>query len=193
MHFIYGSGLCIQHDIGECLFGFDRIYAGAALNSEQLKTIRQLLCPGGILVAPVEDNLLKVVRTKTTSTLQTNLATENDFEFDAQIVSGVIFAPMQEKQLKTTIPAIQWNIFNHYYFPETFNKATKTILLCRNANFFQKPESYVNVAATIPKEVWLHILSFANRRCKFLSITRKYVVIKMFVIKLNNSQNCLRV
>ena len=166
MHFIHGNGLNIESDIGESLTGFERIYVGAAINKAQLKKIQQLLSPGGLMVAPVDDDLLKVVRTRSTIS-----PINNDYGFTTQIISGVTFAPLlTAPQLNTIIPSSQWSISNHHLYPNSFQHATKAILLCRNSNIIQpikrRTNDNVNFSASLPKEVWLHILSFTTRRCK---------------------------
>ena len=171
MHFFHGNGLNIQSNVGECIHGFDRIYAGAAISVEQLRKLQLLLRPGGVLVAPVEDELIKVVRNRTVGspTKITQVESdENNYGFTTQIMSGVTFAPLlTEPRIDTTIPATKWSTANHRVYPESFQKVTKTILLCRNSNFIQ-PISVqkVNLSASLPKEVWMHILSFTTRMCK---------------------------
>ena len=188
MHFIHGNGLHIQQDIGESIHGFDRIYAGAAISLAQLKTIRMLLRPGGVLVAPVEDELLKVVRTRTrgsslsSSSLRQESSDEINHGFTTQIISGVTFAPLLSKpHMNTVIPATKWSVQNHHLYPESFQKATKTILLCRNSHVYQptfqqqQPQQNINVSASLPKEVWMHILSFTTRMCKYeLTTTQSF-------------------
>ena len=172
MHFIHGNGLYIQSDIGESVHGFDRIYAGAAISVPQLKTIQMLLRPGGVLVAPVEDELLKVVRTRTGGSSSLESSDQNNHGFTTQIISGVTFASLLSKpHMNTVIPATKWSVGNHYLYPESFQKATKTILLCRNSHVYQpitivRPQHNINVSASLPKEVWMHILSFTTRMCK---------------------------
>ena len=162
MQFIHGNGLDIQVDVGESLVGFDRIYAGAALNYSQLVKIQNLLRPGGVMVAPVDDDLLKIVRRK-------NKSQKEDFIIDS--ISGVTFAPLvSQPQINTVIPSAQWSTSNHHLYPKSFQDATKTILLCRNSNIqqheiVQKTKESKNMSACLPKEVWLHILSFTTRTC----------------------------
>lgn len=52
MEFVCGNGLEIDATKGECQFGFDRIYVGAAVQRSYLNKFAELLRPGGILVAP---------------------------------------------------------------------------------------------------------------------------------------------
>ncbi len=179
MHFIHGNGLNIQANAGESLHGYDRIYAGAAISTKQLKKIRNLLSPGGIMIAPVEDDLLKVVRnTSSRPSFLSNTENEEDYDdddcnFSTEIISGVTFAPLLTRpQMDTIVPVAKWDVSNHHLYPESFQNAMRTILLCKNSNLIQpveqKVEYHHNVAALLPKEVWFHILSFTTRRCTFL-------------------------
>ena len=179
MHFFHANGLDIKGDEGESLSGFDRIYAGAGITTEQHKKIRQLLSPGGVLVAPVGDELLKVVRirskSRSTSGNDNDIIDdeeENDCNFTTETILGVTFASLLKyPKIPTVIPATQWDISNHRFYPDSFQKATKALLLCRNSNVVQpiqrRPNDEKNVAATLPKEVWLHILSFTTRKCRY--------------------------
>jgi len=167
MQFIHGNGLNILPNVGESPMGFDRIYAGAGIDTLQLKEIKKLLSPGGILVAPVEDDLVKVVRTQPRSY---SIDDENGYGFTSQIISGVTFAPLlAQPQINTIIPAAKWSVSNHHLYPESFRIAAKTILLCNKTNIIQPlevppPQQNVNLSASLPKEVWIHILSFTTRR-----------------------------
>jgi protein-L-isoaspartate O-methyltransferase len=169
MHFIHGNGLDIQSNVGESIVGFDRIYAGAAINKAQLRNIQKLLSPGGVLVAPVDDELIKVVRTRSSTLGNTQDNDEYDLGYTTQTISGVTFAPLlSQPKLNTIIPAAQWSTSNHHLYPDSFQQATKAILLCRNSRVIQpinkKPEEYTNLSASLPKEVWIHILSFTTRK-----------------------------
>lgn len=175
MNFIHGNGLNI-----ESRSSFDRIYVGAAISTAQMKKIRKLLSPKGVLVAPVQDDLVKIVRIRTRSTTLENQDEEEDEEaldeedhnFTTQIISGVTFAPLVFKpEVRTVIPDMIWDVSSHLLYPESFKKATKAILLCQNSRINQpvetKIEKYQNVAATLPTEAWMHIISFTSRRCTY--------------------------
>lgn len=184
MQFFHGNGLNIQSDVGESMHGFDRIYAGAAISISQLKKVQMLLRPGGVLVAPVEDDLLKVVRIRAGLATATSTSTsqgldnygvetdENNHGFTTQTISGVTFAPLLTRpQIETIIPSTKWSTANHRFYPDSFQKATKTILLCRNSNFIQPVTvQSKNFSASLPKEVWMHILSFTTRMCKLQNL-----------------------
>jgi protein-L-isoaspartate O-methyltransferase len=49
---IHGNGLDVLPTRGESVFGFDRIYVGAAVERRNLNKLSRLLRPGGILVGP---------------------------------------------------------------------------------------------------------------------------------------------
>lgn len=185
MHFIHGNGLDIQSNVGESIVGFDRIYAGAAINKAQLRNIQKLLSPGGVLVAPVDDELIKVVRTRSSTLGNTQDNDEYDLGYTTQTISGVTFAPLlSQPKLNTIIPAAQWSTSNHHLYPDSFQQATKAILLCRNSRVIQpinkKPEEYTNLSASLPKEVWIHILSFTTRKCT-LMIMIIFIIVTLLV------------
>ena len=52
IHIIHGNGLDVLPTKGESVFGFDRIYVGAAVERRNLNKLTRLLRPGGILVGP---------------------------------------------------------------------------------------------------------------------------------------------
>jgi protein-L-isoaspartate O-methyltransferase len=73
MEFVCGNGLDIDSTLGECQFGFDRIYVGASVQRSYLNKLADLLRPGGILVAP---GMLSYLETcKTFSSLSSNFLT----------------------------------------------------------------------------------------------------------------------
>ena len=49
---IRGNALQIAVDQGEAMLGFDRIYVGASIDKSGLAQMKQMLKPGGVLVAP---------------------------------------------------------------------------------------------------------------------------------------------
>jgi len=62
IEWIHGNALNIDPLRGESVVGFDRIYVGASVTKGDLSNLTSLLRPGGILVGPVDDELVKVVR-----------------------------------------------------------------------------------------------------------------------------------
>ncbi len=55
--FFRGNALCVSP---ECFHRYDRVYCGAAVPSEHIPFIQQLVKPGGILILPCGDQLVKV-------------------------------------------------------------------------------------------------------------------------------------
>lgn len=101
----HGNGLQMEGHSGEALVGFDRIYAGAAVESKDISKIKNLLSPGGILVAPVDDELVKIVRLGSISRDKLNKKPDRN-EFTQQTISGVRFAPfLQHPMIRTLIPS----------------------------------------------------------------------------------------
>jgi len=185
LHFIHGNGLNVSPTTGESVVGFDRIYVGAAVERSDLPKISKLLCPGGILVGPVDDELTKIVRIgpldggHDAATGQINSESEDEDadeeqsnnEFTQQVLSGVRFAPLLlYPVLETVIPARGWAPDRHRYFPDTFQQATMELLMCSNAKCVQpppqpkKPSDFLNVAAMLPRVMWIEILSFTHRK-----------------------------
>jgi hypothetical protein len=133
----------------------------------------------------VEDDLIKVTRlgmtqpviNDATSSSRSHLSllcrstpaslTLSD-DFSQQVVSGVRFAPLLRSPSKVTvIPSKVWDPSIHSTYPTTFKHAIKEILLCSHAEPIQqirivKTEN-VNLAATLPKDIWIKILSFTHR------------------------------
>jgi protein-L-isoaspartate O-methyltransferase len=52
IEFFHGNALEMNTDEGECAFGFDRIYIGAAVETTHLNIFKKVLKPGGILIGP---------------------------------------------------------------------------------------------------------------------------------------------
>lgn len=162
---IHGNALEIDAAEGEAALGFDRIYIGAAIEAEQLSHFQKLLKPGGILVGPVGDELLKVVRNHTVGNINGN-------EFSHHVISGVRFAPLiAYPSIETVIPARIWNPTIHSLFPDSFRDSCKALLLCSIAEFGQpiipQPTQQLNVASMLPKAIWMEIMSYTHRDCKF--------------------------
>jgi hypothetical protein len=178
---IRGNGLNVLKSKGEGVVGFDRIYIGAAVEREDIANITKLLSPNGILVGPVDDELVKVVRVGNISLeVEGDLATNEggnsslaglDQEFTSQILSGVRFAPLVAKpSMSTVIPANIWNPLTQAGYPSEFKRASKHLLMCSNSEFIQplprvpSEDERTNVAAMLPKTLWLEILSYTHRK-----------------------------
>jgi len=59
MPIILGNGLKISETQGQGRLGLDRIYVGAALGSEDVASMAQLLRVGGVMVSPGEYNRMQ--------------------------------------------------------------------------------------------------------------------------------------
>eukprot|EP00980_Cylindrotheca_fusiformis_P012388 scaffold3043_cov121-Cylindrotheca_fusiformis.AAC.4 len=162
MDIIHGNALEIDADRGESVLGFDRIYIGASIGRHELPQFRNLLKPGGILVGPVEDELVKVVRN------QTPHDRPSDNDYSHHVVSGVRFAPfVSAPSIETVIPARIWSPSIHKYFPDSFRSSCKEVMLCSHAKYEQpikeEPRQKVNAASMLPRALWMEILSFTHR------------------------------
>ena len=162
---IQGNALKLSTDEGECALGFDRIYIGAAIHKFNLHMFKKMLKPGGILVGPVGDELVKVVRSQSKNA-------KGSQQFITQVISGVRFAPLlPNPNIETVIPARIWNPSNHSMYPDTFRGACNQLLMCSNANKTQpvpiSPQIKVNAASMLPPALWVEILSFTHRDCKY--------------------------
>jgi hypothetical protein len=162
IHILHGNALNVDATCGESAVGFDRIYVGAAVERRHLSKLTKLLRPGGILVGPVDDELVKVVKICSTRD-------GNDLEdFTQQVLSGVRFASLlQYPKLETIIPSTVWSPSVHNYYPDSFRASCKEILLCSNSEYVQPrqavPERKINLAATLPPVLWLEIMSYTHR------------------------------
>ena len=133
----------------------------------------------------VEDELVKVVRVGSISlelegdvTMETedggsSLAGMAGGEFTSQILSGVRFAPLSTSLIKNTvIPAKVWNPLVQSGYSAEFKRASMQLLLSANSALIQplprqpRQRERFNVAAMLPKTIWLEILSFTHRKCR---------------------------
>jgi len=156
MKIIHGNALCVSLK-GESLVGFDRIYIGACVAKANLNKITKLLSPGGVLIGPVDDELVKIVR----------IGLEKDNEFTKHVLSGVRFAPLLDSpQMETVIPARLWSPHVHHFFPPSFQKASMQVFLCSNSEYNQPlfNQKRNNLAAILPRALWIEILSFTHRK-----------------------------
>lgn len=94
-------------------------------------------------------------------------------EFTSQILSGVRFAPLvMSPVVNTVIPANVWNPSIQHGYPPEFKRASMQLLMCSNSQIIQPPpqvpseEERFNVAAMLPKSLWLEILSYTHRKCE---------------------------
>lgn len=161
IHIVHGNALQIVCTRGEASFGFDRIYIGAAIRFSQLQRFVSLLKPGGILVGPVEDELIKITRSGTVQ--------PEGLEFTKEILAEVNFAPLLCHPSKpTTLPSRVWEPSNHKLYPLSFRTCSKTLLLCCHARSESTDAgNNVNAASMLPQALWLEILSYVHRDCKY--------------------------
>ena len=146
--FFHGNGFNIKNQ-GESRLGYDRIYVGGSIDRFQLPLIENLLAPGGVLVAPVEDSLVKVRRSRIEGT-------------HYEIITSVYFAQLAENpKFEVLIPSTIWDPALHNTFPCDFQESIWVLLLCTNS-----PSPSVNIAASIPKDIWLYIFRFMNKNCE---------------------------
>ena len=162
IHVLHGNALHIDISRGEACFGFDRIYIGAAIRLGQLHQFAELLKPGGILVGPVEDELVKIVRVETDSSEEPT--------FCKSVLSEVNFSPLLSRpNLSTTLPSRVWEPSSHQLYPQSSRACSKALMLCAQSGFLQEETSTapkINLAALLPQALWLEILSYAHRDCK---------------------------
>jgi len=159
--FIHGNALELNTNKGECALGFDRIYIGAAIHKFNLHMFKKMLKPDGILVGPVGDELVKIVRSQSENP-------EGNHQFDTRVVSGVRFAPLlANPSIQTIIPARIWDPSKHAMYPDSFRGACNELLLCSNTSRNQRvkicPKIKVNAASMLPRALWVEILSFTHR------------------------------
>jgi hypothetical protein len=114
----------------------------------------------------VEYELVKIVRH------QTPHHQPNDNDFSHIVLSAVRFAPLAAYPvIETVIPGRIWNPTVHKYFPDSFRSSCKELLLCSLANYDQpiqkQPKTQVNVACMLPRALWMEVISYTHRDCKW--------------------------
>eukprot|EP00804_Cyclotella_cryptica_P007699 CCRYP_001323-RA/>CCRYP_001323-RA protein AED:0.13 eAED:0.13 QI:294/1/1/1/1/1/6/111/561 len=173
IHIVKGNGLNIDREKGESVAGFDRIYVGASVDKEAFRNIVKLLSPGGILVGPVDDELVKVARVGNISIeLEDDMtASRMDEEFTSQVLSGVRFAPLVRNPfIPTVLPPHVWDPSLQRFYPSEHQRASIEIMMCSNSQVMQplppvpSPNERVNAAAMLPRSVWVEILSYTHRK-----------------------------
>ena len=88
--------------------------------------------------------------------------------FSHQFISNVHFASLLfNPKIPTEISSRVWEPSLHKYYPESFRKSCKEILLCSHAPKVQPPpkvmNEQVNAAAHLPRALWLEVLSYTDR------------------------------
>lgn len=178
IQWIHGNALTIDSGKGEAVVGFDRIYVGSSVGKEDLPKLASLLRAGGILVGPVEDELVKIVRIGSRSSTKVDASSfmmDTDdpnplpaTEFTHQLLSAVRFASLQAgPKMETVLPSTVWNPSIHFHYPDSFRSSCRELLLCSNAPEGQppveKPKPTVNAAGLLPRVLWMEILSYTHR------------------------------
>lgn len=129
----------------ECI-RYDRIYIGAQCPPSERHRVSALLTIGGILVGPIGDELLKVIRV-------------NEEEFTQVSLACVRFAPLVRSISSSpepiVLPRMVWTPDLHEKYPDTFKQSVRTILLI-TTHTNAPPSRLVH-------SLWVEILSFTNR------------------------------
>lgn len=112
----------------------------------------------------VGDELVKVVRIR-----RPEGGGENINDFSQEVLGGVRFTDLLvSPHIVTVLPSRVWSPSVHQTYPESFRKSSKELLLCSHAPYLQpvrpenRPEHHVNIAATLPRVLWLEILSYTH-------------------------------
>jgi len=84
------------------------------------------------------------------------------------VISNVHFASLLvNPKIPTKIQSRIWEPALHKYYPESFRKSCKEILLCSHAPKIQPPpkvlKEQINAAAHLPRALWMEVLSFTHR------------------------------
>ena len=138
-------------------------------------------------VSLVDDDFVKVVRVGAfyggmESGNEDSSVFESNEEYTSQILSGVRFSPLQVTPTVTTvIPSTVWSPLMQQGFPSEFKLASRQLLLCSNSQLVQplpvsRQEERFNVAAMLPKTIWLEILSYTHRKCESLILRLPIII-----------------
>mmetsp|Transcript_36786 Transcript_36786/g.46898 ORF Transcript_36786/g.46898 Transcript_36786/m.46898 type:complete len:322 (-) Transcript_36786:91-1056(-) len=138
--FVLGNGLALQSKEP-----YDRIYVGAGckLNDVFMEALFPLLkCPGGILVAPFEGYLKRIVRVSRT-------------EFQSRNLARAHFASIQpvtavDRRHPPRLPAKVWSPDSHCTFPDMFKCLIFWVLLVAKRQ------------DSLPVGIWCEILSYLH-------------------------------
>lgn len=85
-------------------------------------------------------------------------------DFTTEVLAGVRFAPLipsVSRSAKLVIPSAIWNTSVHQFYPESFHRSCRELLLCSAAK--TEKGNKTNLAATIPRALWIEILTYARR------------------------------
>jgi len=88
--------------------------------------------------------------------------------FTQQVISTVRFASLlSNPKIPTKICSRVWDPTLHKYYPDSFRKSCKEILLCSSAPEIQPPpkvaKEQINAAAHLPPTLWKEVISFTHR------------------------------
>ena len=127
----------------------------------------------------MDDELLQVTRVRHTANVMADIPRSIrgappalSHDFNEHVVTGVRFASLvHTSSSPTVIPSRIWGPALHKHYPLTFRNSCREILLCSQASAFQPPpvipivkkECNINVAAQLPKSIWMEILSYTHR------------------------------
>jgi hypothetical protein len=98
------------------------------------------------------------------------MISRDDEHFSQQTLSGVRFAPLLPvPKMETVIPSTVWDPSIHNFYPDSFRASCKELLLCSNSDAVQPCHQVpqINLAAMLPKVLWMEIMSFTHRSCKW--------------------------
>lgn len=89
-------------------------------------------------------------------------------DYSQQVISGVRFSPLVgSPAMPTVIRSRVWVPSLHRYYPESFRKSCKEILLCAHAPTYQPSppvaSQQINVASQLHRSIWMEILSYTHR------------------------------
>jgi protein-L-isoaspartate O-methyltransferase len=159
---------------------YDRIYLGASIRAADLPGVARLLAVGGVLVGPVEDELVRVRRVYAAEEegVAPDAKARAGFcmgsrsavlpsEFEQETLSGVRFAPLlREPALEPPLPN---PTFSHVrplrLFGKRYRQALMAAMLCHKADLVQ-PSGLRNNAAALPADCLYVIFSFCGRARK---------------------------
>ena len=127
----------------------------------------------------VDDELLQLTRVRNSTSVIADLPRSVrgappvlSQDFNEHVVADVRFASLvHTSSSPTVIPSRIWGPSLHKHYPETFRNSCREIFLCSQASAYQPPpavplvkkECFINVAAQLPKSIWMEILSYTHR------------------------------
>ena len=134
---------------------YDRIYIGAACTEEQSQQLMQLLALDGILVAPVEDMLLRIQRSTLTEFKSTLITSVRFVDLIGRSPASYANLPPPPVSNRVVIPPGVWSHERGLYFPPMFRRSVRSLLLCHLSRDNKHPY--------LPRDTLLYIVSYMNR------------------------------